>query len=60
MSSNKALKEIELTSLLFSNNSENKLNHLINDSSALRSKLNEVRSKLKEQKFGKQKKPQEP
>ena len=33
MSSNKALTEIELTSLLFSSLGEDKLNHLISDSS---------------------------
>ena len=53
MSSNKALVEIELTSLLFSNTIEKKLNHLINDSASLRVKLNEVSSKLKKQKFSK-------
>ena len=55
MSSNKALVEIELTSLLFSNTVEKKLNHLISDSASLRAKLNEVSSKLKKQKFSKSK-----
>ena len=48
LSSNKALKEIELTRLLFSSVPEKKLNHLISDSSYLRSKLSEVSLKLKE------------
>ena len=48
MSSNKALAEIELTTLLFSNINENKLNHLIIDSSVLRSKLEKISSKLKQ------------
>ncbi len=52
MSSNKALTEIELTSLLFSSAKENKLNHLISDTALLRSKLNEVSLSLREQKFG--------
>ena len=51
MSSNKALTEIELTSLLFSNVGESKLDHLINDSSFFRSKLSEISSELKEGKF---------
>ncbi len=46
ISSNKALMEIELTTLLFSPVGENKLNHLISDSSILRSKLNVISSKL--------------
>ena len=57
MSSNKALTEIELTSLLFSSAEEqNKLQHLIDEPTFLRSKLNEVSSKLNKQKFDKQKK----
>ncbi len=51
MSSNKALMEIELTSLVFSKIDEGKLDHLIKDSTYLRSKLNEVDAKLKEQKL---------
>ena len=47
MSSNKALTEIELTTLLFSNIAENKLNHLISDTAILRSKLKKISSKLK-------------
>ena len=53
LSSNKALKEIELTSLLFSTVPENKLNHLIGNSSYFRSKLSEISLKLKEGKFNK-------
>ena len=53
LSSNKALKEIELTSLLFSTVPENKLNHLIDNSSYLRSKLSEISLKLEEGKFNK-------
>ncbi len=53
MSSNKALKEIELTSLLFSSVAENKLNHLISNSSFFRSKLSEVSLELKKGKFNK-------
>ena len=53
LSSNKALKEIELTSLLFSTVPENKLNHLIGNSSHLRSKLSEISLKLEEVKFNK-------
>ena len=53
MSSNKALKEIELTSLLFSTVPENKLNHLIDNSSYLRSKFSEISLKLEEGKFNK-------
>ena len=56
ISSNKALMEIELTSLLFSPVSENKLNHLISNSSVLRSKLSDISSKLKETKFDNYKK----
>ena len=48
MSSNKALAEIELTTLLFSNIGEHKLNHLISDSSVIRSKLKKVISELKQ------------
>ena len=48
MSSNKALTEIDLTTLLFSSVEEKKLNHLISDSSFFRSKLNEISSELKE------------
>ena len=48
MSSNKALAEIELTTLLFSNIGEHKLNHLLSDSSVIRSKLKKVSSKLKQ------------
>ena len=51
MSSNKALTEIELTTLLFTSTQENKLQHLIDDPTLLRSKLIEVRSKLEKQKF---------
>ncbi len=51
MSSNKALTEIELTSLLFSSALENKINHLISDSALLRSNLEQVSVKLREQKF---------
>ena len=53
LSSNKALKEIELTTLLFSSVPEKKLNHLIGDSSYFRSKLSEVSLKLKERQFNK-------
>ncbi|MDC3075760.1 penicillin acylase family protein [Paracoccaceae bacterium] len=56
MSSNKALKEIELTNLLFSSVGEEKLNHLISDSSFFRSKLKEISSELNEGKFNKLKK----
>ena len=55
MSSNKAIIEIELTSLLFSNAIESKLNHLISDTTLLRSKLNQVSLKLREQKFDRRK-----
>ena len=48
MSSNKALTEIELTNLLFSNIEENKLNHLISDTAVLRSKLKKISSELKQ------------
>ncbi len=51
ISSNKALMEIELTTLLFSSLGENKLNHLISDSANFRSKLNEISSNLEEGKF---------
>ena len=51
MSSNKILTEIEHTSLLFSSAAESKLNHLISDSTLLRSKLSEVRSKINERKL---------
>ena len=54
MSSNKALTEIELTSLLFSSTKENKLQHLIDETTFLRSKLNEISSKLNKNKFDKQ------
>ena len=54
MSSNKALTEIELTSLLFSSTKENKLQHLIDETNFLRSKLNEISSKLNKNKFDKQ------
>ena len=54
LSSNKALKEIELTTLLFQL-PDNKLNHLIGNSS-YKSKLNQIRLKLKEGKFNKFKK----
>ncbi len=53
MSSNKALKEIELTSLLLSSVGEKKLNHLISDSSFFRSELTEIGSILKDGKFNK-------
>ena len=51
MSSNKILTEIEHTSLLFSSAADSKLNHLISDSTLLRSKLSEVRSKINESKL---------
>ena len=56
MSSNKALTEIELTTLLFTRTQENKLRHLIDEPNYLRSKLIEVSSKLKKQRFEIQKK----
>ena len=51
MSSNKILTEIDHTSLLFSSAAESKLKHLISDSTLLRSKLSEIRSKINEQKL---------
>ena len=53
LSSNKALKEIELTSLLFSSLEEDKLNHLIGNASFFRSKLSGISSELNEGKFNK-------
>ena len=51
MSSNKALTEIELTSLIFSSAEDDKINHLISDSGLLRSKLDEVILNLREQQY---------
>ena len=51
MSSNKALAEIELTSLIFSSAIDDKIKHLISDSGLLRSKLDEVILNLREQQF---------
>ena len=56
MSSNKALTEIELTSLIFSRAIDDKVKHLISDSGLLRSKLDEVILSLREQQFDERKK----
>ncbi len=53
MSSNKALMEISLTSLLFSKTVDEKISHLISDASLLRSKLNAVGSQIVEQRVNK-------
>ncbi len=56
MSSNKALTEIELTSLIFSSAIDDKIKHLISDPGQLRSRLDEVISDLREQQFDEHKK----
>ncbi len=56
MSSNKALKEIELTSLIFSSVKDYKIKHLISEPGLLRSKLDEVILKLRKQQYDERKK----
>ncbi len=56
MSSNKALTEIELTSLIFSSVIDDKIKHLISDSGLLRSRLDEVILNLREQQIDERKK----
>ena len=56
MSSNKALTEIKLTSLIFSSAIDDKIKHLISDPGLLRSKLDEVILNLRKQQFDERKK----